>query len=279
MKREVDICIISEVHLGTIGCNPLELLKYLKSINPSFLILNGNFIDKNQFRKKYFSRKHLLVIHQIMQMALEGTRVVIITGKEETLLKKYAGVNLGNIHLRREMILKLQGKEYLITDNPVADHRGVLAKKLNSLTKRLWSLRQATGNLLSLIPGKSKKRNTSSLLKYLHAGPPSPEKVDAFETFSANYAVKRGFSAIVCGKIRQPATRSLKIGEKSISYFNAGDWIHHLSALEFSGGKWEIYKYNDLDFGLPNPRLKVTDEKTERLEDIFIVRKPLSADS
>ncbi|TVR79948.1 MAG: hypothetical protein EA409_08500 [Saprospirales bacterium] len=279
MKREIDICIISEVHLGTIGCNPLELLKYLKSIKPSFLIVNGNFIDKSQFRKKYFSRKHLLVIHQIMQMALEGTRVVIITGKEETLLKKYAGVNLGNIHLRREMILKLQGREYLIIDNPIAVRKGLLHKMLNSLSKRSGNLLKSIGQLASILPGTSENTKNSNLFKYLKAGPPSLEKVAAFEAFSADFALKRGFSAIICGKIRQPAIKKLKVSGETISYLNAGDWIHSLSSLEFSNGKWEIYTYNDLDFGLPNPRLKITEEKTEKPEDIFIIRKPLSTDS
>ena len=54
MKRELDIVIISDVHLGTYGCHAKELLQYLKSINVGTLILNGDFIDIWQFRKRYF---------------------------------------------------------------------------------------------------------------------------------------------------------------------------------------------------------------------------------
>ena len=50
-KREVDLVIISDVHLGTYGCHAKELLKYLKSIKPKMVILNGDIIDIWQFSK------------------------------------------------------------------------------------------------------------------------------------------------------------------------------------------------------------------------------------
>ena len=45
MKRELDIVILSDIHLGTYGCHAKELLNYLKSIKVDTLILNGDFID------------------------------------------------------------------------------------------------------------------------------------------------------------------------------------------------------------------------------------------
>jgi UDP-2,3-diacylglucosamine pyrophosphatase LpxH len=53
-KRNVDIAVISDVHLGTYGCHADELNKYLKSINPEILVLNGDIIDGCQFKKYYF---------------------------------------------------------------------------------------------------------------------------------------------------------------------------------------------------------------------------------
>ncbi len=44
-KRKLDIAVISDVHLGTYGCHAKELNKYLKSIDPNILILNGDIID------------------------------------------------------------------------------------------------------------------------------------------------------------------------------------------------------------------------------------------
>ena len=38
MKRELDIVVISDVHLGTYGCHARELNNYLKSIEPRTLV-------------------------------------------------------------------------------------------------------------------------------------------------------------------------------------------------------------------------------------------------
>ena len=53
-KREVDIVVISDVHLGTYGCHAKELLQYLKTIRPKALVLNGDIIDIWQFSKRYW---------------------------------------------------------------------------------------------------------------------------------------------------------------------------------------------------------------------------------
>ncbi len=44
-KRSVDIVVLSDLHLGTVGCHAVELAQYLNSIEPRILILNGNIFD------------------------------------------------------------------------------------------------------------------------------------------------------------------------------------------------------------------------------------------
>ena len=51
IKRKVEIVVISDVHLGTFGCQAKELLNYLNSIEPKKIILNGDIIDIWQFKK------------------------------------------------------------------------------------------------------------------------------------------------------------------------------------------------------------------------------------
>ena len=67
MKRELDIAIISDVHLGTYGCHAKELLNYLGSIKPKTLILNGDFIDIWQFKKNWFPTDHLKIIQNLQK--------------------------------------------------------------------------------------------------------------------------------------------------------------------------------------------------------------------
>ena len=53
-KRQLDVAILSDLHLGTYGAKAKEVLNYLKSIAPQMLILNGDIIDAWQFSKHYF---------------------------------------------------------------------------------------------------------------------------------------------------------------------------------------------------------------------------------
>ena len=53
-KRKIEVAVISDVHLGTYGCQADELIAYLNSIQPKKLILNGDIIDIWQFKKRYF---------------------------------------------------------------------------------------------------------------------------------------------------------------------------------------------------------------------------------
>jgi UDP-2,3-diacylglucosamine pyrophosphatase LpxH len=88
-KREVDIVIISDVHLGTYGCHAKELLKYLKSIKPKMLILNGDIIDIWQFSKSYWPEAHMKVVRRILKFVTEGIPVYYLTGNHDEMLRKF----------------------------------------------------------------------------------------------------------------------------------------------------------------------------------------------
>lgn len=83
MKRNVDVVVISDVHLGTYGCKAKELLRYLNSIQPKTLILNGDIIDVWQFKKSYFPKSHLKVIKKILSFVTKNTEVYYVTGNHD----------------------------------------------------------------------------------------------------------------------------------------------------------------------------------------------------
>ncbi|WP_202973230.1 metallophosphoesterase [Psychromonas sp. psych-6C06] len=74
-KRPVDIVVISDVHLGTYGCHAKELLKYLKSIKPKDVILNGDIVDIWQFSKRYWPKSHMKVIKLLLEGVAKGIPV------------------------------------------------------------------------------------------------------------------------------------------------------------------------------------------------------------
>lgn len=110
-KRKVEIAVISDVHLGTYGCNAIQLLTYLNSINPRKLILNGDIIDVWQFSKRYFPKSHLKVIKKIMDFAANGVEVIYITGNHDEMLRKFSDTSIGNISIVDKLVLNLDGKK------------------------------------------------------------------------------------------------------------------------------------------------------------------------
>jgi len=74
-KREIDLLVLSDIHLGTYGCHAKELLKYLKSVQPKKVILNGDIIDIWQFNKRYWPKSHMRVIKHMMGWVSKGVKV------------------------------------------------------------------------------------------------------------------------------------------------------------------------------------------------------------
>jgi UDP-2,3-diacylglucosamine pyrophosphatase LpxH len=114
LKRKVKVVVISDVHLGFLGCKAKELNKYLKSIDPEILVINGDFIDIWQFRSYYFPNSHAKVLQRVFKLASTGTKVHYLTGNHDELFRKYSGIHLGNIDLEDKLVLDLDGKEALV---------------------------------------------------------------------------------------------------------------------------------------------------------------------
>ncbi|RYD95404.1 MAG: UDP-2,3-diacylglucosamine diphosphatase, partial [Sphingobacteriales bacterium] len=111
IKREVDLVVISDVHLGTYGCHSKELLRYLKSINPKRVILNGDIIDIWQFSKSYWPESHMKVLRRIMKFVSDGVPVYYLTGNHDEMLRKFADLNLGSFRLLNKLVLNLDGEK------------------------------------------------------------------------------------------------------------------------------------------------------------------------
>ncbi len=73
-KRKLDILVLSDIHLGTYGCRANELVKYLNSIKPTTVVLNGDIIDMWQFNKRYWPKSHMQVIHKLTKWMSKGVK-------------------------------------------------------------------------------------------------------------------------------------------------------------------------------------------------------------
>lgn len=263
MKRELDIVILSDVHLGAYSCHAKELLNYLQSIKVGTLILNGDFIDMWQFRKSYFPKEHMKVIHTILQMASTGTKVYYITGNHDDALRRYSDFSAGNIHLRDKLILQLKGRSYWIFHGDIFDifikYSPIISKIGGKSYDYLIWLNRWINNTRNFF-GKPRmsfaKKVKNSMKKAI-------KFVTEFEDTAIKLAAEQDYDFVICGHIHKPQMKSGEFNGKKVTYLNSGDWVENLTALEYKWGRWSIYEYDELDYEFINTKLHVKDEAEE----------------
>ena len=106
-KRKIEILVLSDVHLGTYGCHAQELLRYLKSINPKTIVLNGDIIDIWQFSKRYWPKSHMKVVKQLMHWISKGKKTYYITGNHDEMLRRFTGLKMGSFTIVNKLVLEL----------------------------------------------------------------------------------------------------------------------------------------------------------------------------
>ncbi|HEY4196904.1 MAG TPA: UDP-2,3-diacylglucosamine diphosphatase, partial [Mucilaginibacter sp.] len=271
-KREVDIVVISDVHLGTYGCHAKELLKYLKSIKPKILILNGDIIDIWQFSKSYWPEAHMKVVRRILKFVTDGVPVYYLTGNHDEMLRKFADFNLGSFILRNKIVLKIDGKKAWIFHGDVFDvtmqHSKWLAK-LGAVGYDTLILINSFTNWLLAAFGREKMSFSQKIkAKFKDA----VKFIDQFEQTAADLAVEKGYQYVICGHIHHAEIREIQASDKpgSVVYLNSGDWVESLTALEYNDRKWTIFKYDPANFKSDNDEDDKTD--TEDLDAKLDVR-------
>lgn len=242
-RRKVDIVVLSDVHLGTYGCHANELHKYLKSIKPKKVILNGDIVDVWQFKKRFWPRSHMKVVKQLVNFASDGVKTYYITGNHDEILRKFSGLKLGSFHVVNDLVLELEeGKAWFFHGDvfDVIIQNSKWLAKLGAVGYDLLILINAVINYFSMLLGKSKvsmskkiKDNVKTAVKY----------INNFEETAALTAMRKGYKYVACGHIHQAQIREINLEQGKITYLNSGDWVENLTALEYNKGKWEIYQF------------------------------------
>ncbi len=248
-KRNPDVVVISDLHLGTYGCHAEEIVKYLRSISPRLLILNGDIIDGWQFSKRYFPPAHLQVIKEIFNLLGNGTRVVYITGNHDEMMRRYSGIQLSHFQLVDKLVLEINGKMTWVFHGDVFDNTTKGSAKIIAklggfgydwliLLNRFinWCLKKIGRPKLSL--SKKIKNGVKKAVAW----------IADFEQTAAELAIGKGYDYVICGHIHQPQKKLIETRNGKVMYLNSGDWIENLTALEYADNEWTIYHYREEDY-------------------------------
>jgi len=250
-KKALEIAVISDVHLGTYGCHAREIERYLRSIAPRVLIINGDFIDGWQFSKKYFPESHTRVLQRILKMMSEGVKVVYLTGNHDEMLRRYCGFQIGNFQLKDKLVIETDGKKFWFFHGDVFDlsmrHGKWLARLGGSGYDLLILINRFVNRFLERFGyekysfSKKVKGGVKAALRH----------INNFEQTVADIAIENGYDCVICGHIHEPVIKEMLNHKGRVTYLNSGDWVENLTSLEYADGQWAIHYYAENESEIP----------------------------
>ena len=229
--------VMSDLHIGSKGCNTKAIINLLKTVEYDRLILVGDIIDGWLFQRyKKFSTDHNKVIRKLFKISKEK-EIIWISGNHDEFLRKYTPMQLGNIKIVDEFI---EGGIWFCHGD-----------KYDGIIKMHWlGMLGSIGYDAAIVIDRLLKKinKKTSLSKYLK------DNVKAAVSFMVDYeqemvrqAKKRNCHTVICGHIHTPADKTID----NIRYINTGDWIenqsyvlYELSNYEIGSGTLKLYNNN-----------------------------------
>jgi UDP-2,3-diacylglucosamine pyrophosphatase LpxH len=244
-KRDVELVILSDIHLGTYGCHAEDLLRYLKTIRPKKLILNGDIIDMWQFSKRYWPKSHMQVVKHITGLLAKNTKIIYLTGNHDEMLRKFANFRIGSFQIDNKVVLRLNGKRAWIFHGDVFDVTMQYSKWLAKLGAIGYDTLILINTLVNWIMVKLGREKISLSKRVKDSVKSAVKFINDFEVTAADIAIENQYDYVICGHIHHPEMKKITTEKGEVIYLNSGDWIENLTSLEYDAGQWRIYRYSE----------------------------------
>ncbi len=245
-RRKFRTIWISDIHLGTKGCNSELLIDFLDHTDSETMYLVGDIIDGWRLKKKfYWPPEHNDIVWRILKRAKRGTRIIYIPGNHDEMMRPFSGMNFGGVEIQRaafhttadgRRLMVLHGDEF---DTIMLAHRWLaflgdalyhVMMKLNGWVARV---RSALG-LPYWSTSKAAKHKVKNAVEF----------ISKYEEVVARAAAERGVDGVVCGHIHTAEFRAFEEGANRTEYWNDGDWVEGCNALvEHADGRMEILNW------------------------------------
>ena len=234
---------ISDLHLGTPGCQAQAVLHFLKHVECETLFLVGDIIDGWQLRRTwYWPQAHNDVVQKLLRKARKGTRVIFVPGNHDEFARRYIDHNFGGVDVVDEWIhTTADGRRLWVTHGDLYDGVIQCAKWLAYVGDSAYEMTLKVNRWLNALRArlglpywslsKVLKQRVKRAVSY----------IGEFENAVAREALKRGVHGVVCGHIHHAELRQID----GVLYANDGDWVESLTALvEHADGRLEILDWS-----------------------------------
>jgi UDP-2,3-diacylglucosamine pyrophosphatase LpxH len=241
---------ISDIHLGTSGCQANYLLDFLKHNDAEKFYLVGDIIDGWRLKKSwYWPQAHNDVIQKLLRKVRKGAEVYYIPGNHDEVARQFVGMTFGEIQIQEEMIhVTADGKRLWVTHGDLFDSVMQYAKWLAYLGDTAYTCILVVNRWFNNIRIKLGFQYWS-LSQYLkHKVKNAVSFIADFEAIMAREARKRKCDGVVCGHIHKAEIRDID----GLLYCNDGDWVESLTALvETFDGELKIIHWPHILEGSP----------------------------
>ncbi len=230
---------ISDVHLGTRGCQAELLLDFLRHTSCDRLYLVGDIVDGWKMKGGWFwPQAHNDVVQKILRMARKGAAVTYIPGNHDDRVRDFCGVHFGGVLVARDALHQTaDGRRFLVVHgdefDAVVRHAAWLGfagdvayRMLLSINTLFNRVRRRLGFDYWSLSAFLKSRVKNAL-----------QFIDSFEAALAEEARRRNVDGVICGHIHKAEMRNIG----GALYVNDGDWVESCTALvEHGDGRLEI---------------------------------------
>ncbi len=253
---------LSDVHLGTRGCQAERLLDFLRDYEAEYLFLIGDIVDFWAMNRGIcWTAMQNTVVQKVLRRARHGAKVFLIPGNHDEALREYHGTTFGDIQIVNEHVhTAADGRRYLLIhgdefDQVTRHHRWValLGDVAYNVLVRLnvwvsWLRRRLRRTGYWSLAGHA-KRQMKTVVSFIFD----------FEDSVVRAVRERGMDGVICGHIHAAAIRVVD----GIQYLNCGDWVDSCTAIvEHLDGRMELIDCGMAKAGglTPLPGLQVRQE-------------------
>jgi UDP-2,3-diacylglucosamine pyrophosphatase LpxH len=240
--RQFRSLFLSDVHLGTKGCQADLLLDFLRWHDAKTIYLVGDIVDAWRLKSSwYWPQAHNDVVQKLLRKARKGARIVYVPGNHDEFLRDFPGHHFGGIEVVEETVhVAADGKRYLVMHGDRFDVVVRHAKWLALLGDWAYVTALGINTGLNLV-----RRRLGLTYWSLSAWAKLRVKnavnfIGHFEETLAREARRLSCDGVICGHIHHAATRDLD----GVAYVNTGDWVESCTAaVEHADGHIEIVRW------------------------------------
>ncbi|WP_142850442.1 UDP-2,3-diacylglucosamine diphosphatase [Telmatospirillum sp. J64-1] len=245
---------ISDVHLGTKGCQAEYLLEFLKVTECDCLYLVGDIVDGWRLKRSwYWPQAHNDVVQKLLRKARKGTRLIYVPGNHDEFARNFVGNGFGAVELVREAIhVTADGKRLLVLHGDDFDGVVLYAKWLAVLGDQAYSLALVLNRWFNWWRRRLGYGYWSLSAFLKHKVKNAVQFIGNYEETVMEAARQRQVDGVICGHIHHAVIRECD----GFVYANCGDWVESCSALvEHADGRLEVLYWPQLVSQIQSERM------------------------